>query len=181
MNIIDIILAIVLVWALVSGLRKGLISQASSFVGLLLGVWLAFKFNGNLSEWIGVEIKGVAAYAVLFAAGVVLAWLCSRISGWILRGIGLGVVDKIGGALLSLTVYALVLSLLLGLFRNINSTTHIVEDKVLEESVLIEPVERVSEVVFPYLVELKDSIVNSDSFRLNDENNGLKTTNNNEL
>lgn len=168
-NIVDIILAIVLVWALLSGLRKGLLSQASSFVGLLLGVWLAFKFNDRLSEWIGVEIEGVAAYVVLFVVGVLLAWICSRISNWILNGIGLGVVDKIGGAVLSVVVYSLVLSLLLGLFRNINSSLHIVEDKVLEESVLVEPIEKVSEVVFPYLVEAKEAILNSDSFGLTEE------------
>lgn len=182
MNIIDIILAIVLVWALVSGLRKGLISQASSLVGLLLGVWLAFEFNDQLSEWIGVEIEGVAAYAVLFAVGVLLAWLTSRISGWILRGIGLGIVDKIGGALISLTLYSLVLSLLLGLFRNINTSLHIVEDRVLEESVLVEPIDRVSNVVFPYLVEAKEAIVNSDSFRLDKgESKAEETTNNHKI
>ncbi len=169
MNIIDIIIAIVLVWALVSGLRKGLISQASSFVGLLLGVWLAYKFNDQLSEWIGVDIKGIAAYAILFAAGLLLAWLCSRISGWLLNGIGLGVVDKIGGAVLSLTLYTLVLSLLLGLFRNINSSLHIVEDKVLEESVLVEYVEKVSDVVFPYLEEAKDAILDSEAFGLKEQ------------
>lgn len=168
-NIIDIILAIVLVWALVGGLRKGLISQASSFVGLLLGVWLAFKFNDRLSEWIGIDVQGIAAYIILFVVGVLLAWICSRISNWILNGIGLGVVDKIGGAILSVVVYSLVLSLLLGLFRNINSSLHIVEDKVLEESVLVEPIEKVSEVVFPYLVEAKDAILESDSFGIKKE------------
>lgn len=175
MNVIDIILALVLVWALISGLRKGLISQACSFVGLLLGVWLAFKFNDRLSDWIGAEIKGIAAYLILFAVGVLLAWLCSRVSSWILHGVGLGIVDKIGGALFSLVVYSLVLSLLLGLFRNINASVHIVEDKVIEESVLAEPIERVSDVVFPYLVEAKDAILNSDSLGLKehsaDQNN----------
>ena len=166
MNIVDIIIAVVLVWALISGLRKGLISQASSFVGLLLGVWLASKFNDQLSEWIGVEIEGIAAYAVLFAVGVLLAWLASRFSSWILKGVGLGVVDKIGGAVLSLTLYTLVLSLLLGLFRNINSSLHLLDDKVLEESVLVEPVESVSDVVFPYLMEAKDAILDSDTFKL---------------
>ena len=169
MNILDIILAIVLVWALISGLRKGLISQASSFVGLLLGVWLAFEFNDKLSEWIGVDVEGIAAYAILFAVGVVVAWIFSRISGWILRGIGLGVVDKIGGALLSLVVYSLVLNLLLGLFRNVNSSLQIVEDKVIEESVLVEPIEKIAGVVFPYLVEAKDAIMESDSFNHEDK------------
>ena len=112
LNILDIILALVLVWALISGLRKGIISQASSFLGLLFGVWLAFEFNDKLSEWIGVDVDGIAAYIILFAVGVAVAYLFSRISGWILNGIGLGVVDKIGGALLSLVVYSLVLNLL---------------------------------------------------------------------
>ena len=182
MNIIDIILAIVLVWALISGLRKGLISQASSFVGLLLGVWLAFKFNDQLSAWIGVEVEGILAYVILFALGVLVAWLFSRISGWILNGIGLGFVDKIGGALLSLVVYCLVLSLLLGLFRNINSSLKIVEPEVLKSSVLIGPIERVSDVVFPYLVEAKDAIIGSDSFQLDGEGaSTMKTTNTQQL
>lgn len=170
MNVIDIIIAIVLVWALVSGLRKGLISQASSFVGLLLGVWLAYKFNGQLAEWIGVDIKGIAAYAILFAAGLLVAWLCSRISGWILRGVGLGALDKIGGAVISLTVYVLLLNLLLGLFRNINTTFRLVDDKVLAESVLVEPVERVAGVVFPYLEEVKDAILESETFGIGEQN-----------
>lgn len=182
MNFIDIILAIVLVWALISGLRKGLISQASSFVGLLLGVWLAFKFNDQLSEWIGVDVEGIAAYAILFAVGVLVAWLFSRISGWILNGVGLGFIDKIGGAVVSLVVYCLVLSLLLGFFRNLNSSLKIVEPEVLESSVLVGPVERVSEVVFPYLVEAKDAIIGSDSFRLNEtDTKSLETTNNQQL
>lgn len=170
MNVIDIIIAIVLVWALVSGLRKGLISQASSFVGLLLGVWLAYKFNGQLSEWIGVDIEGIAAYAILFAVGLLLAWLCSRFSSWILKGVGLGALDKIGGAVISLTVYVLLLNLLLGLFRNINSSLHLVDDKVLAESVLVEPVERVAGVVFPYLEEVKDAILESETFGIGEQN-----------
>ncbi len=165
MNILDIIIALVLVWAIIGGLRKGLISQASSFVGLLLGVWLAFEFNDKLSEWIGVEIEGIAAYATLFAIGVAVSWLFSRLSGWILRGIGLGIVDKIGGAILSLVVYSLVVNLLVGLFRNLNSSLHIVEDKVLEESALVEPIEKISDFVFPYLVEAKEALLESDSFK----------------
>ena len=168
MTIIDIILTIVLVWALISGLRKGIISQASSFLGLLLGVWLACKFNGQLSEWIGVEVEGVAAYAILFAIGVAVSWFFARISSWILRGIGLGVVDKIGGAVLSLVVYSLVLNLLLGLFRNVNTSFQIVEEKVLEESVLVEPIESVSGLIFPYLEEAKEAILENNSFHKGD-------------
>jgi hypothetical protein len=70
---------------------------------------------------------------------------------------------------LSLVEYVLICSLLLGLFQKVNNATGWVEPKVVEESVLVEPVMKVSEFVFPYLVELKDAIVESDSFRLNDK------------
>jgi hypothetical protein len=70
---------------------------------------------------------------------------------------------------LSLVEYVLISSLLLGLFQKVNNSTGWVEPKVVEESVLVEPVMKVSEFVFPYLVELKDAIVESDSFRLNDK------------
>ena len=93
-----------------------------------------------------------------------------------------GFVDKIGGALLSLVVYCLVLSLLLGLFRNINSSLKIVEPEVMQSSVLIGPIERVSDVVFPYLVEAKDAIIGSDSFQLDSEGaSTMKTTNTQQL
>ena len=171
MNIVDIILAIILAWALISGLRKGLISQASSLVGVLIGVWVAFKFNDRLGEWIGVDVEGVAAYVILFVAAVVLAWVMARFSRWILHGIGLGFVDKIGGALLSVVTCCLVLSLLLGLFRNINSQLKIVEPEVVDSSLFVGPIERVADFVFPYLEEAKEAIVESDSFKLNSDTN----------
>jgi hypothetical protein len=65
--------------------------------------------------------------------------------------------------------YVLICSLLLGLFQRVNNATGWVEPKVVEESVLVEPVMKVSEFVFPYLVELKDAIVESDSFKLNNK------------
>ena len=55
------------------------------------------------------------------------------------------------------------------MFQKVNNATDWVEPKVVEESVLVEPVMKVSEFVFPYLVELKDAIVESDSFKLNDK------------
>ena len=164
LNILDIILALVLIWALISGLRKGIISQASSFLGLLFGVWLAFEFNDKLSEWIGLNVEGIAAYAILFAVGVAVATLFSRLSGWILNGIGLGVVDKIGGAILSLVVYSLVLNLLLGVFRNVNNSLQIVEEKVITESKLVAPIEKVAGIVFPYLEEAKGALLENSPF-----------------
>ncbi|MBQ1214555.1 MAG: CvpA family protein [Tidjanibacter sp.] len=169
MNVLDIILAILLVVGAVNGFRKGIISQLCGLAGVLLGVWLGFKFGDRLGVWLGVEIDEIASFVIIFIGAVLLAALAGRISAAILRATGLGILNRLGGMALSLVEYVLICSLLLGLFQKVNNATGWVEPKVVEESVLVEPVMKVSEFVFPYLVELKDAIVESDSFRLNDK------------
>lgn len=169
MNVLDIILAILLVVGAVNGFRKGIISQLCGLAGVLLGVWLGFKFGDRLGVWLGVEIGEIASFVIIFIGAVLLAALAGRISAAILRATGLGILNRLGGMALSLVEYVLICSLLLGLFQKVNNATDWVEPKVVEESVLVEPVMKVSEFVFPYLVELKDAIVESDSFKLNDK------------
>ena len=169
MNVLDIILAILLVVGAVNGFRKGIISQLCGLAGVLLGVWLGFKFGDRLGVWLGVEIGEIASFVIIFIGAVLLAALAGRISAAILRATGLGILNRFGGMALSLVEYVLICSLLLGLFQRVNNATGWVEPKVVEESVLVEPVMKVSEFVFPYLVELKDAIVESDSFKLNNK------------
>jgi membrane protein required for colicin V production len=169
MNVLDIILAILLVVGAVNGFRKGIISQLCGLAGVLLGVWLGFKFGDRLGVWLGVAIGEIASFVIIFIGAVLLAALAGRISAAILRATGLGILNRLGGMALSLVEYVLICSLLLGLFQRVNNATGWVEPKVVEESVLVEPVMKVSEFVFPYLVELKDAIVESDSFKLNNK------------
>lgn len=169
MNVLDIILAVLLVVGAVSGFRKGIISQLCGLAGVLLGVWLAFKFSDKLGDWLGMEISEIASFVIVFIGAVLLAALAGKISAAILHATGLGIVNRLGGMVLSVVEYALVASLLLGLFERINNATGWVEPKVVEESVLVEPVMTISEFVFPYLLEVKDAIVESDSFKLDKE------------
>ncbi|MBR3681998.1 MAG: CvpA family protein [Tidjanibacter sp.] len=166
MNILDIILAIVLALGAIHGFRKGIIAQLCGIVGVLLGAWLAFKFGAKLGEWIGVELNEIVAYVIVFLVAVLVAGLAGRIAAAILKATGLGIINRLGGAALSVVEYALVASLLLGLFERINEATEWVEPKVMEESVLVGPVQAISDFVFPYLLEVKEAIEESDSFKL---------------
>lgn len=166
MNILDIILAIVLVFGAVQGFRKGIIAQLCGVVGVILGAWLAFNFGAKLGDWIGVELNDIAASVIVFLVAILVAGLFGRIAAAVLKATGLGIINRLGGMLLSVVEYALILALLLGVFEQINNTTKWVDTKVLEGSVLAGPVKDVSDFVFPYLLELKDAIVESDSFRL---------------
>ena len=166
MNVLDIILAVLLVVGAVNGFRKGIISQLCGLAGVLLGVWLGFKFSDQLGLWLGVEIGEIASFVIIFIGAVLLAALAGKISAAILKATGLGIINRLGGMALSLVVYILISSLLLGLFQRVNNATGWVEPKVVEGSVLVGPVLTVSGLVFPSLIEFKEAIVESDSFRL---------------
>lgn len=158
---IDVILALVLVWAFIQGLRKGLLEQIAMLVGLWLGVWISFTFSEALIEWIDIEMSNTVMFAVLFAIGLVLAIICSSLVRKLVSNIGLGLIDKIGGVALSLVIYSLLLSLLLGIFRDVNQRMEFVEESEFEKSILIEPIEKVADIAFPYVKELKDLAVES--------------------
>jgi membrane protein required for colicin V production len=159
--IIDVILALVLVWAVFQGLKRGLIDQIAMLLGLWFGVWLSFTFSEALVKWIDVEISNSVMFVILFAVGIALAFLCSFVARKLAKNIGLGIVDKIGGVLFSLVSYTLLLSLLLGIFRDVNTRMEFIDDKEFEKSILIEPIEKVADAVFPYVKGVKDLAVES--------------------
>lgn len=158
---IDVVIALVLVWAIFQGIKKGLIEQIAMFIGLWLGVWLSFTFSEALLRWIDIEMSPTVTFAILFAIGLILAILCSLLARRLVKNIGLGIIDKIGGVILSLVTYTLLLSLLIGIFRDVNSKMEFVDEKAFEESVLVEPIEKVADTVFPYVKGIKNVVVDS--------------------
>lgn len=158
-NLIDIIIILVLVAGVINGFRKGVISQLGGILGLIVGVWLAFRFGSRVSEWVGVPMNDLVAYIVVFVAGVAASWLATRLVEALLRSVGLGFLNRLGGAFVSLIFSSLMLSLAIGFFEKCNNLLHMVEPEVLEASELTDYVMGLSDVVFPYLEQAKDAIV----------------------
>jgi len=115
MNLIDIIILSVLCFFAVKGLVRGLVNEASSLTGLLLGGWLAFRFYPLLA----VPIKSVLhlpAHLSSFLAFVIIL-LISGISAHIignvitaaLRLVMLGSLNRLGGLCIGVAEGALLL------------------------------------------------------------------------
>lgn len=158
-NIIDLIMGLVLVAGAINGFRKGVISQLGCVVGVILGVWLAFNFGSQLSGWIGVEMSDLVAYILVFVAALLAAWLMSHLAAAKLSTMGLGIINRLGGLVVSVVFSSLILSLALGFFEQCNEALDIVEPEVIENSVLSGYVKELSDVVFPYLEEAKDALL----------------------
>ena len=52
MNYVDIFISSFLLYGFVRGLFKGFISEIASVIGLVLGIYLATQYNGDLSNYL---------------------------------------------------------------------------------------------------------------------------------
>ena len=115
MNLIDIIILVILCFFAIKGLVRGLVNEAASLVGLLLGGWLAYRYYPSLA----VPIKSLLhlpAHLSSFLAFIVillLTGICAHIIGNIitaaLRLVMLGSLNRLGGVLIGATEGALLL------------------------------------------------------------------------
>ena len=160
MNWIDIVLIIPLLWAARVGYRDGVIAQLGGIAGVLLGVWLAFRFSAQVGVWLNLPeaIRSEAAFLIIIIAVVIVVGLLGKLLGRLFDSVGLALVNKFGGVLLALVKMSLMLSVLIMGFELVNNSTKWVDRKTIESAILYEPVQKVSSAVFPYLIKLKNGV-----------------------
>ena len=106
---LDIILAVILILRALRGWARGAISGIVSLIGLIGGVWVGLWASGdivsritnNSSSWL---TTGLLRLGVVLVIIEVIHGLCMGLARWIRRAsetVGLGILDRIGGALLS--------------------------------------------------------------------------------
>ena len=104
MNFFDILTLVVLLWAVVSGLRSGFVAQLLSLCGVVMGVILAAKFAPAVGQWLGVDARfaTVAGFVVTAVVIMILATVVARLLGRILSTIGLRWLNLLLGVVLVL-------------------------------------------------------------------------------
>ena len=160
MNILDIILLVCFVPAIFQGIRKGFIAQAVSIISILLGIWASAQFADVVSGWIAQYITASeqALRLVAFALILVLVFLVLAALGKMLEGVirlvMLGWLNKLLGVIFALLKTGLIVGLAIMVFDSLNDNLKIVEDAVLNESILYPPLKKTAFEVFPYLKDM---------------------------
>jgi membrane protein required for colicin V production len=160
MNIIDIIIACLLLFGLVIGYRKGLFVELTSLVGLVLGVYGAIHFSYFLSNFLVSKVSWdpsliqVIAFAGTFIIIVIALVLLGKALTTIAETIMLGFFNKILGAVFGALKYALILSVVLIIFSEFNKTFKFMDKSKTSNSVLYEPVKNLAPYIFPKLVTI---------------------------
>lgn len=117
--IIDIVLAVFLIFAVIKGLRQGLIVALFSIIGFIIGLAAAIKLSTVVAGYIGQAVNisdkwlPVVSFAVVFLVVVLLIRLGAKAIEKTVEMAMLGWVNKLGGVLLFAALYVLIFSVLI--------------------------------------------------------------------
>ena len=156
----DIIILLCFLPAVISGLMKGFIQQVVALVSLLLGAWMAFKFSNVVGEWlqpyfnVSETVMHVISFAVIMVAVVLVLFVLGKILTGVTKLVMLGWLDRLLGLVFALLLAGLLIGIGIVLFDTVNVKFDLVDEAVLEESVLYAPIRDIAYTVFPYLKEL---------------------------
>ena len=141
MGIFDIVVSILALIALVNGWRKGLTVQACSIIAIIGGIWLASTFGADVGNLFGVEprFEKAAGFLTIFLVVLIVLAILSRMVKKLFSFVGLGVLDSLFGALISVAKVALVLGILCSAFDSLNAGGRFIEKKRLDKTIFFRP------------------------------------------
>lgn len=135
MSGIDIFIIIIFVAAAFFGFFKGAIHQIGSAAGILGGFIAARAFGDTVGQWLAGDTATTASYTpamasvlgsiVVFVAVFVGCFIIARLLGSVISLAGLGIIDRIAGAAISVLKWFLAMSMLLNLWYLISPSSGI--------------------------------------------------------
>lgn len=157
MTFVDTITVLLFVASVLIGYMRGLVRQATSLLGYILGIIACNMFGDtatdilltvmpSAAEW---PLASVTTHAVAVIVLFLLISLSVRVAGMFLRSVigmlHLGIVDNIGGSALCLFKYFFIFSILLNLWLMVNPTSdtftteHILGNRPFVETINLAP------------------------------------------
>jgi len=162
MNVLDIVLAALLLFGLVRGFLKGFFVEIASLVALIAGVYGAIHFSNYASEFLMDHVQwnektiNITAFAITFIIIVLAISLAGKALTKLADFAALGLFNKLLGGVFGALKIGLILSIVLIIFDKMNKSILFVDKDNIENSTLYNPVKSLAPIIFP-------SIINEDS------------------
>ncbi len=155
--ILDIILVIPLAWGLVRGLYKGFLLSVGSLLGLIIGIYVANAYSGQMSEYVlrqFVLSQGMAhaiSFFVIFAGVAFICFLISKLLDKFFKMVILSWLNRLLGAIFGVLKCALIVSVILNLVIMVDRYVSFIPEQTKSESVLYEPLQKMVPTILPYV------------------------------
>ena len=164
MNVIDIILALALGFGFIKGFTKGFVIEVASLGALFLGLLGAVKFSSfvaellkNLFDWNPVAIQTVS-YLLVFIVIVYAVSVFAKGLTKILSQASLGLFNKFLGAIFGVLKWAVLISVVLFFIGKVNEWITLVDEEMIDSSLLYEPITKLGEYLFSWGSELSKEL-----------------------
>ncbi len=166
MATLDIILGIFLLYFAFRGFTSGFIISVTTLAGLVLGFYAASHFSEFTANWLqhdmGLKSGNIRlmAYIVTFVMVVVLIFLLGRFMTGVVKTVGLGIVNRLAGAIFGIAKGLLIASFLFLLFARIDPQGSLLTQAHKKGSVLYKPVSAVAPAVIPMVQKYTTQLEN---------------------
>jgi membrane protein required for colicin V production len=165
MNIVDIILGIILLFAFYKGAKQGLFVTLASLIGLVLGVIGAVYFSDYAADYLvenvswSEQVINLVAFAITFLVIVFVIGLAGKALTKVADFAALGLVNKILGGIFNALKYGFIVSVIF-MFINASSAVSgfIISEEKKEASMLYEPVASLAPLVLTHILEKVDEL-----------------------
>lgn len=143
---LDIFIGIILIFALVRGLMNGFVKELVSTIGFLVGLFVAATCYETLGEYLTVDgsevnmFTSIVAFLLLWIIVPIIFGLLATLITKALDLTVLGIANRIGGGILSMAKYLVLLSCVLNVMVSLN----ILNSERTEGSVMLEPVQYIT-------------------------------------
>ncbi|MFM7015710.1 MAG: CvpA family protein [Bacteroidota bacterium] len=161
MNYLDILIALPIGWGLYKGWKRGIIFEIAMMIGLVLGLYVAIKFSGLFEGMVKKmtdspeKVLPWITFILVFVLVLVVMILLARFLEGILKIGKLSQINQLIGAIFGGLKFALTVSVILAIFKPIDSHAKLIDDKTKQESLLYHPVMNLSHFLFPAIEDVK--------------------------
>ena len=160
MGILDLIILAIIVLAAIRGFRRGLVMEVLGIASIFIAAYAAYWLTSPISEWVKSDFsyKEELVFVVVAIAFMFGTVTVAKFMSKLFDTIGLGIADKLGGGIISVLKYVVVLSIVLTLLIPLNDKFEFVEQKTLKEATLFKPMSKISSYMFPYFKNAQQGV-----------------------
>jgi len=161
MNLIDVIIIAIFIWALIRGYLKGLVMQLAALIALLLGIYISIRFSTYLADYLALRFKAntrvtyFIAFGVLFALVVIIIHLSGRLIEKIMEISMLSFLNRLAGSVFSLIKSVLIIGVIISFLNIIDQHFPFLPKEKTESSLFYKPLSGIIPWLYPQINKIR--------------------------
>lgn len=155
MLILDLILIGSLIYGIIKGFQNGFLAELAALLSFFVATYIALLISGQIkillqehTDWFNSTIT-IVAFGLPFIAVIAGVSFIVAFFNRIFSMAGLTPINKVAGAFIGLFKNALIVSIALNLFYNINLGGFFASEQELDQSIFFNPIRLFGSAIYP--------------------------------